>query len=221
MTRSSRFDAGFSRILITLVDRVLNHPTQRAEFERIELDVRIENVDRRGDIEKVTASKDEVRPGEEVELLVRMRLKEGGAALLRAHSSSASPPTRRPATSSSLVTGGDNVSADVATPVDVLDIPALYDAFYKSTELVVVVPTGRVNVDMDGTLLRNLPLSAVARLARSPERRAGQDPSRLGEDAARACPTSCLGRGHRRPCVWFADPATSSNEEESPCVVSR
>ena len=161
------FDAGFSRILITIVDRVLNHPTQRAEFERIDLDVRIENVDRRGSIEKVTALKDEVRPGEALELLVRMRMKEGGALFFERI------PIRIPADTPAgdfrvLVTGGDNVAAEVATPIDMLDIPTLYDAFYKSTELVAILPTGRVNVDMDGKLLRNLPLSVVARLARSP-----------------------------------------------------
>ncbi len=161
------FDAGFSRVLVTIVDRVMNHPTQRAEFERIDLDVRIENVDRRATVEKVTASKDEVRPGEEVELLVRMRRMDGGELFFERFT------VRIPADAPTgdfglLVTGGDDVAAEVATPIDVLDIPALYDAFYKSTELVVIVPTGRIDLDMDGRLLRNLPLSVVARLARSP-----------------------------------------------------
>lgn len=162
------FDDGFSRLLITLVDRVMNHSTQRAEFERIDLDIRIENVDRRGSIEKVTASRDEVRPGEEVDLLVRVRMKEGGALVYERI------PVRIPADAQAgdyaiTLAGGDHVSADVAAPVDVLDIPKLYEAFYKSTELVAVLPTGRVNLDMDGRLLRSLPLSALARLARSPD----------------------------------------------------
>ena len=51
--------------------------------------------------------------------------------------------------------------------MDVLGIPSLYDAFYKSTELVAAVPTGRVDLDVDGRLLRGVPLSALPRLVRS------------------------------------------------------
>jgi hypothetical protein len=65
------------------------------------------------------------------------------------------------------VTGGDSVSADVASPVDIADIPTLYQGFYKSTELVALIPTGRVDLDVGGRLVRNLPLSALPRLARS------------------------------------------------------
>lgn len=160
------FDAGLSRLLIGLVDRVLIHPSQRVAFEYVKLDVAIENMDRRAFIETVTASVDEVRPGKEVELTVRLRLREGGGLILERLRLQI-PADARPGNFGILVTGGDNVAAEVATPIDLLDIPALYDAFYKSTELVAVVPTGRVNVDMDGTLYRNLPLSALPRLVRS------------------------------------------------------
>jgi hypothetical protein len=162
------FDGGMSRLLIGLVDRVMIHPTQRASFESFRVDVDIDHVDRRADLVAVTAARDEVRPGEEVELTLRFRVREGGAL------AETSLPVRVPddAPAGNLViqvTGGDNVPAAVAAPVDVLDIPRLYDGFYKSTEVVAVVPTGRVDLDIDGRLVRGIPLSALPRLARSPE----------------------------------------------------
>jgi hypothetical protein len=162
------FDGGMSRLLIGLVDRVLIHPTQRARFESFQVDVEVDHVDRRAQLVAVTPSREEVRPGEEVELTLRFRLKEGGDLVELAL------PVRVPddAPAGNLViqvTGGDNVPAPVAAPVDLLDIPRLYDAFYKSTEVVAVVPTGRVDLDIDGRLVRGIPLSALPRLARSAE----------------------------------------------------
>ena len=60
------FDTGLSRVLMGLVDRVMIHPTQRAEFEWVKLDVSLENQDRRARIERMAATKEDVRPGEEV-----------------------------------------------------------------------------------------------------------------------------------------------------------
>lgn len=162
------FDSGLSRILIGLVDRVMIHPTQRAEFERVDLDVTIEHVDRRALIESVAASRDEARPGDEVDLLVRLRRKEGGA--LETERLPVRVPADAPAGNLEIqVTGGDSAPADVAEPVDIADIPKLYAAFYKSTELVALVPTGRVDLAVGGRLVRAVPLSALARLARSPD----------------------------------------------------
>jgi hypothetical protein len=114
-----------------------------------------------------TSSKDEVRPGEEVTLFVRLEKKDGGDPVreeLRVRI-----PHDVPAGDYRLtVIGGDYVDPEVAAPVDIADIPRLYDAFYKSTELIAVLPTGRVDLDLDGRLLRNLPLSSVPRLVRSP-----------------------------------------------------
>ncbi len=160
------FDPGFSRLLLGLVDAASIHPTQRAAFEWVKLDVEIENVDRRAMIESVTASQDEVRPGEEIELLVRLRHKEGGALTyerLRVRI----PPDARAGNLGIQVVGGDNVPAELASPVDLAEFGKLYDAFYKATELVAVVPTGRVDLDMGGRLYRSIPLSALPRIARS------------------------------------------------------
>jgi hypothetical protein len=162
------FDSGPQRILIGLVDRVMNHDSQRADFEWVKLYVAIEHTDRRAHVVAVTASRDEVRPGEEVELDVLLRQKEGGG-LLRERLTVRVPATLPPGNVSIRVTGGDLAPVDVAAPVDVLDVPALYDAFLKSTDLVAVVPTGRVHLDVDGRLLPDLPLSAMPRLARSLE----------------------------------------------------
>jgi hypothetical protein len=162
----SGFDAGVSRVLIGLVDRVMIHPSQRAEFEKVTLDVEIERVDRRATIENAETSKDEVRPGETLDVRVRLRTREGGDVsheTLRVRVPDDAPE----GPFAFQVTTGDMVPADVATPVDLVDVPALYAGFYKSTELVAVVPTGRVDLDMDGRLVRNLPLSSLPRLARS------------------------------------------------------
>jgi hypothetical protein len=160
------FDTGLSRVLMGLVDRVLIHPTQRAEIEWVKLDVSLENQDRRVRIESMSASKEDVRPGEEIELLLRMRRQEGGEIFFERL------PVKIPADARAggfaiQVAGGDMVPAEVAVPVDIADVFKLYAAFYKSTELIAVMPTGRVNVDMGGRLIKNLPLSALPRLARS------------------------------------------------------
>ncbi len=160
------FDTGLSRILMGLVDRVMIHPTERAEFEWVKLSVEIENVDRRCTIEAASASRESVHPGDEVEVLARLRRRENGGIFYERVKLRI--PTDAPAGGLPvLVTGGDMVPAEVANPVDVQDIPKLYAAFYKSTELIAVVPTGRVNLDMGGHLVRNVPLSALPRLARS------------------------------------------------------
>ncbi len=160
------FDTGMSRLLVGLVDRVMNHPSQRAEFESFKLDVAIENRDRRCFIESATASKDEVQPGEEVELLMRMRRRDGGEIFYE-RASIVVPPEIGVGNFQVMVAGGDMVPAEVPSPVDIADIPTLYEGFYKSTELVALYATGRVNLDMGGRLLRNVPLSALPRLARS------------------------------------------------------
>jgi hypothetical protein len=162
------FDAGLSRLLIGLVDRVMIHPRQRAEIESFRLQVGIEHVDRRATIESAVPLVEEVRPGEEVQVRVRLRKREGGEA---AHETLV---VRVPATAPDgpfafEVMGGDLVPADVASPVDVADLPSLTAAFYRSTEVVAVVPTGRVDLDMDGRLVRDVPLSSLPRLVRSHE----------------------------------------------------
>jgi hypothetical protein len=162
------FDGGLSRVLIGLVDRVLNHPSQRATFESVKLEIEIENTDRRAAVEAVTASDDDVRRGEEVDLRILLRAREGGDLVVETLRIRV-PETVPEGNLVVQVAGGDNVPGDVAAPVDIEDFPDLYAAFYKSTELVAVVPTGRVDLDVDGRLVRNLPLSALPRLARSHE----------------------------------------------------
>jgi hypothetical protein len=161
------FDGGFQRTLIHLLDRPLNHPTQRVVFESFDLSVSVEHADRRALVRAVGASLDEVRPGQEVDLVVDLEKKDGGERVretLRARIPADAPAGDYPIT----VIGGDYIPADVPTPVDVADLPAEYDAQLKSTELVAVLPTSRVSVDVDGHLLRSLPLSGLARIARSP-----------------------------------------------------
>jgi len=160
------FDSGFTRTLMGLVDRVMIHPTQRAEFEWVKLDVEIENRDRRAFIETLTASKEDVKPGEELELLVRLRKRDGGDVVYE-RIAVRIPESAPEGGFRILVTGGDMVPAEAATPVDIADLPALYGAFYRSTELIAVLPTGRVNFDVGGRLMKNLPLSALPRLVRS------------------------------------------------------
>lgn len=161
------FDGGFQRVMIGLLDRPLNHSTQRPEFESFDLDVTIEHTDRRAYLRAATASADEARPGEELDVFLRLEKKEGGDPVretLRVRI-----PHDAPAGDYQLtVIGGDYVDPEVAAPVDIADMPRMYEAFYKSTELVALLPTGRVDLDLDGTLLRNLPLSSLPRLVRSP-----------------------------------------------------
>lgn len=167
------FDPGLSRLLMGLVDRVTIHPSQRATFEWVKLDVEIENVDRRAFVRTVTASRDEARPGETVTLAVRLERREDGEDVLE-HLEVVIPETVPDGNLVITVTSGGFVGADVASPVDIADIQELYDSFLKSTELVAVVPTGRVDLDLGGRLIRDLPLSAVPRLARSLEGRGAQ-----------------------------------------------
>jgi len=161
------FDGGFQRTLIHLLDRPLNHPTQRVVFESFELEIEVEHVDRRAYVRSVTASHDEARPGEEVDLLVDLEKKEAGARVretLRVRIPADAPVGDY----TIMVIGGDHVAGDTAAAVDLADMPREYEAQLKSTDLVALLPTARVDVDLDGRLLRNLPLSSLPRLARSP-----------------------------------------------------
>jgi hypothetical protein len=109
------FDAGLQRVLIGLVDRVMIHPNQRAEFEWVKLAVEIEHRDRRVGIEAVTASADEVRPGQEVDLRVRLRHREGGGSSIetvRVRIPDDAPSGAYPIQ----VMAGDNVSAGWPSP---------------------------------------------------------------------------------------------------------
>jgi len=161
------FDGGFQRQLIGLLDRPLNHMTQRPEFESFHLEVEVEHRDRRAYLMSLTASAEEVRPGQTVTLKAGLETKDGGDQLEQ--TLEVRIPDDAPEGNYVVdVMGGDFVAADVATPRDIADFPRIYAAFYKSTELVAVLPTGRVDLDLDGNLLRDLPLSAVPRLVRGP-----------------------------------------------------
>jgi hypothetical protein len=123
------FDGGFQRQMIGLLDRPLNHPTQRPEFESFDLDVVVEHRDRRAFIRTLTASADEVRPGQEVTLKVGLEKKDGGERI--AETVTVRIPHDAPAGNYTLaVMGGDNVPADVASPSDIADYPKLYDAWF-------------------------------------------------------------------------------------------
>ena len=161
------FDGGFQRVLVGLVDRVLNHESQRAQFESVALEVEVEHVDRRATIQSVTASVDEVRPGQTLELDVRLIPREPGKTLRL------TIPVTIPADAVAgdyvlAVMGGDFLPAEVPAPRDIADLPALFAAYSKATEVVVVLPTGRVDLDLDGRIVRSVPLSSLPRLARSP-----------------------------------------------------
>jgi hypothetical protein len=167
------FDGGFQRQFIGLLDRPLNHRYQRPVFESFELDVEVEHRDRRADVRSVTASADEVRPGEAVQLRVGLETRDGGERVERILE--ARIPHDAPAGDYVIVVlGGDYVPAEAATPNDIADLPAFYDAFYKSTELVALLPTGRVDLDLDGYLVRGVPLSSLPRLVRAPRGRDGR-----------------------------------------------
>jgi hypothetical protein len=161
------FDSGFSRVMIGFVDRVLNNDRQRVEFESVKVDVEIERTDRRAGVEGAAASVDEARAGDIVPVVVALRRYEGGDVVRE--TIDVRVPRDAPLGDYVLtITGGDMVPADVAAPVDVTDIPALYAGFYKATELVAVLPTGRVDLDLEGRLVRGVPLSSIPRLVRSP-----------------------------------------------------
>ncbi|MDJ0976559.1 MAG: SpoIVB peptidase S55 domain-containing protein [Planctomycetota bacterium] len=161
------FDGGFQRALIHLVDRILNNTKQRAKLEWFKLHVDVEHTDRRARITNATAGADEVRAGEEVELFVTLEKRDGGEAIrerLRVRI-----PDDAPAGNYAIkVTSGDFVADNAAEPRDLADLPKFYESYYTATQLVVVLPTSRVDVDVDGRLLRGLPVSSIPRLARSP-----------------------------------------------------
>ena len=66
------------------------------------------------------------------------------------------------------VTAGDFVADNAPEPRDLADLPSYYESYYDAQHLFVVLPTSRVDVDIDGRLLRGLPVSSLPRLARSP-----------------------------------------------------
>jgi hypothetical protein len=161
------FDGGFQRVLIGLVDRVMNHESQRARFESVTLDVEVEHVDRRATITSATPSADEVRPGQSIEIDVRLTPREPGAVY------HLSLPVTIPADAVAgdyvvAVMGGDFLPAEVPAPRDVADLPALFAAYASATEVVAVLPTGRVDLDLDGRIVRSIPLSSLPRLVRAP-----------------------------------------------------
>lgn len=161
------FDGGFQRTLIHLLDRPLNDEHLRVEFESFELEVEVEHQDRRAFVRSVTADRDEARPGETVGLDVLLVRKDGGA-WVRERLEVRLPADAPAGNYEILVVGGDFVPAEVPAPVDIGQMPREYEAPLKSTDLVAVLPTARVDVDWEGHLLRRLPLSALPRIARSP-----------------------------------------------------
>lgn len=161
------FDGGFQRVLIGLVDRVMNHESQRARFESVKLDVEIEHTDRRAEIVSAVPSIEEARAGESLTVDVLLRPRELGAPLHVALAVKV-PADAQPGDYTFAVLGGDFVPADVPAARDVADLPRLFAAYGKSTQLVAVMPTGRVDLDLDGRLLRRVPLSSLPRLVRSP-----------------------------------------------------
>jgi hypothetical protein len=161
------FDAGFQRVLIGLVDKVLNHGNQRAVFESVRLDVEMEHTDRRANVASVTTSVEEVRRGQTIDVEVRLEPREHGPVHVE-HIAVRIPADAPTGDWSFVVMGGDMVPADIANPADLADLPRLYDAFFRATEVIAVLPTGRVDLDFEGRLVRNVPLSSLPRLARSP-----------------------------------------------------
>lgn len=162
------FDAGFQRMIMHLVDRPLTHFNQRPRFESFEVDVEVEHTDRRSIIRAVVPDKDEVRPGQTVRLTVLLEDVEPGP--LRTERIEVVVPLDAPEGNYGIeVMGGDMAPADAPAPQDIADLPALYAAFHKATELVAVLPRAQVDVDLDGHLLRRLPLSSLPRLVRSPD----------------------------------------------------
>ena len=162
------FDAGFQRMLMHLVDRPLTHFNQRPRFESFELDVEVEHTDRRSILRAVVASKDEVRPGDTVVLTALLEDVEPGP--LRTERLEVVIPDDAPEGNYEIaVTGGDNAPADAPSPQDIADLPALYASFHRATELVAILPRAQVDIDVDGRLLRRLPLSSLPRLVRSPD----------------------------------------------------
>lgn len=161
------FDAGFQRVLIGLVDKVLNHESQRGVFEWVRLDVEVEHTDRRATIDSVTTSVEEVRPGQTIDVEVRLEPREKGPVHVE-HLAVRIPADAPAGDWSFAVLPGDMVPGDVASPKDLADLPKMYAAFYRPTEIIAVLPTGRVDLDLDGRLVRSVPLSSLPRLARSP-----------------------------------------------------
>ena len=162
------FDGGYQRMLMHLVDRPLTHPRQRPEFERFDLEVEVEHTDRRAWIRSVVSSRDEVHPGETVQLTVQLEPQELGP--LRTERLEIVVPDDAPEGNYVImVLGGDNAPTDAPTPRDIRDLPALYATFHKTTELCALLPRAQVDVDLDGHMLRRLPLSSLPRLVRSPD----------------------------------------------------
>ena len=187
------FDGGFSRVLINLIDRPLNHRSQRPEFESFSLDVAVEHVDRRAFIRRVTSDVDEARRGDAVTLQVHLDPMEYGPTVTEALQVFI-PRDAPPGDYGIRVVGGDLVPANVASPWDIEDFPAMYKAFRKSTELVALLPRRQVDVDADGHLLRRLPLSSLPRIARVPNLR-GVFVRQVHEEVAREVPYVVAGSG--------------------------
>lgn len=164
------FDGGFQRSLMGLIDRPLIHRTQRPEFESFRLDVDVEHVDRRAWIRAATPARDEVRRGERVGILIEMETAEHGPPVYERMEVEI-PPDAPEGNYVIGIVGGDLVAADVPSPLNIDDMPGLYAAFLKSTELVCLLPRAQVDVDVAGRLLRRVPLSSLPRLVRSPEAR--------------------------------------------------
>lgn len=161
------FDGGFQRALIHQVDKILNNQKQRAKIESFRLHVDVEHTDRRARVTNVTASADEVRPGQTIDLFITLEKRDGGEAVRE--TLPVRIPDDAPAGNYAIqVTSGDFVAENAAEPRDLADLPAFYESFYTATQLFAVLPTARVDVDVDGRLLRNLPVSSIPRLARSP-----------------------------------------------------
>jgi hypothetical protein len=162
----SGFDRGLSRVLVALLDSIWVHPHERAELEHVRLKVQVEHVDRRAAIVAAHPLRADVRPGEVLPVEIRLRAREGGQETTTAIQ--VPIPAGAPAGGLSFrVAGGDLVRAEAAEPVTLADVGRLYAGFCRSTELVAEVPTGGVGVDAKGQLYRDVPLSALGRIARS------------------------------------------------------
>jgi len=161
-TIASRFGPSLF-VATSMVSRILGNPFREVALERVEIDVVVRHENAQVNLAAATFDRAHARPGEAVEVTIRMRRRLGDDHFERMRI--VIPKTAPVGQALRIVIqGGDNVSPDVPAARDLEGIIAIIEGFHPSTDLVAEIQVPGIDVDTGSGRLRDLPASALEAL---------------------------------------------------------